>query len=85
MANHTNLDSIPLPRRNPHVNLLTQFSVKKDILDIKLEDGPLLDRSNCRKSLDSGHMGNRSKSSIIIMTVLLLKATRHKMSLIKLK
>jgi len=78
VANHTNWDNIPWR----YLNLLTQFSTEKDILDIKLEDGPMLNRSSIEKSLDSGHMGNRSKSFIIITTVFLLKASA---SLIALK
>ena len=66
-----------LPQRWLHVNL-TQLSIKNGIIDFEQEDGPLPNRSN-KKSLGSGHLGNRSKSLIIVMTMLLLKATHHKM------
>jgi hypothetical protein len=68
-----------------HVNILTQLTIKKVILHIKLRDGPLLNRSHGKESVNSGHMSNRSKSLIIISTLLLLKTTSNKMSLIALK
>jgi hypothetical protein len=68
-----------------NVNILTQLTIKKDILHIKLRDGPLLNRSHNKKSVNSGHMSNSSKSLIIITALLLLKTTSNKMSLIMLK
>jgi hypothetical protein len=68
-----------------HVNILMQLTIKQDILGIKLRDGPLPNRSHDKKSVNSGHMSNKSKSLIIIMTVLLLKATSNKTSPIALK
>ena len=62
-----------------------QLSIKKSILNIELGDGPLPHRSNSKESPDSGHVSNRSKSLIIVRTMLLLKATRHKASLVALK
>jgi hypothetical protein len=83
VTNHTLRDIIP--RWWMHVNILTQLTIKKDILHIKLRDGPLLNRSHDKKSVNSGHMSNRSKSLIIIMILLLLKTTSNKTSLITLK
>jgi hypothetical protein len=83
VTNHT-LRNI-IPRWWTHVNILTQLTIKKNILDIKLRDGPLPNRSHDKKSANSGHMSNKSKSPIIIMTVLLLKTTSNKTSLIALK
>jgi hypothetical protein len=83
VINHTLRDRIP--RWWMHVNVLTQLSIKKYILHIKLRDGPLPNRSHSKKSTNSGHMSNRSKSLIIIMTLLLLKTTSNKTSLIALK
>jgi hypothetical protein len=51
-----------------HVDLM-QFTVKKSILHVKLKDGPPMNR---------GHR-NRSKSLLIVMTVLLLKTTDKKL------
>ena len=68
-----------------HIDLLLQFSIKKSILNIKLGDGPLLHRSNSKESPDSGHVSNRSKSLIIVTTMLLLETTRHKANLVALK
>jgi hypothetical protein len=68
-----------------HVNILTQLTIKKDILHIKLRDGPAPNRSHSKKSVNSGHMSNRSKSLIIISTMLLLKTTSNKIDLIPLK
>jgi hypothetical protein len=83
VTNHTLRDRIL--RWWIHVNILTQLTIKKDILHIKLRDGPLPNRSHDKKSANSGHMSNRSKSLIIILTLLLLKTTINKMSLIALK
>jgi hypothetical protein len=83
VTNHTLRDRIP--RWWTHVNILTQLTIKKSILHIKLRDGPLPNRSHDKKSANSGHMSNRSKSLIIIMTLFLLKTTSNKTSLIALK
>jgi hypothetical protein len=83
MTNHALRDRIP--RWWTHVNILTQLTIKKDILHIKLRDRPAPNRSHGKKSENSGHMSNRSKSLIIISTMLLLKTTSNKMSLIPLK
>ena len=82
-ANHSIRDRVS--RRWLHVYLLTQLAIEKGFLDIKLGDGPLSDRSNREKSPDCGHMSNGSKGLIIITTLLLLKTTRYKMSLVVLK
>jgi hypothetical protein len=74
-----------IPRWWTHVNILTQLIIKKVILHIKLRDGLSLNRSHNKKSVNSSHMSNRSKSLIIISTMLLLKTTSNKMSLISLK
>jgi hypothetical protein len=68
-----------------HINILTQFTIKKDILHIKLRDGPSLNKSHGKKSVNSSHMCNMSKSLIIISTMLLLKTMSNKTSLISLK
>jgi hypothetical protein len=68
-----------------HVNILMQLTIKKGILHIKLRDGPSPNRSHDKKTVNSSHMSNRSKSLIIISTMLLLKTTSNKTSLISLK
>jgi hypothetical protein len=68
-----------------HVNILTQLTIKKGILHIKLRDGLALNRRHDKKSANSGHMSNMSKSLIIISTMLLLKTTSNKTGLIPLK
>jgi hypothetical protein len=83
VINHTLRHRIP--RWWTHVNILTQLTIKKDILHIKLRDGPLSNRSHNKKSVNSSHMSNRSKSLIIITALLLLKTMSNKMSLIALK
>jgi hypothetical protein len=83
VTNHTLRDIIP--RWWAHVNILMQLTIKKDILHIKLRDEPLPNRSHNKKIMNSGHMSNRSKSLIIIMTLLLLKTTSNVTSLIALK
>jgi hypothetical protein len=74
-----------IPRWWAHVNIITQLTIKKDILHIKLRDGPLPNRSHNKKGVNSGHMSNMSKSLIIITSLLLLKTTSNKTSLIALK
>jgi hypothetical protein len=67
-----------------YVNILTQLTIKKDILHIKLRDGPLPNRSHSKKSVNSGHMSN-NKILIIVTTLLVLKTTSNETSLIALK
>jgi hypothetical protein len=83
MTNHALKDRIP--RWWTHVNILTQLTIKKDILHIKLRDGAAPNRSHNKKSANSGHMSNMIKSLIIISTMLLLKTTSNKTGLILLK
>jgi hypothetical protein len=83
VTNHTLGDRIP--RWWTHVNILTQLTIKKDILHIKLRDKPLLSRSHCKKNVKNGHISNMSKSLIIITTLLLLKTMSNKTRLIALK
>jgi hypothetical protein len=83
VTNHTLRDRIP--RWSMDINILTQLTIKKNILYIKLRDGPLANRSHNKKSVNSDHMSNRSKSLLIIMTLLLLKTMSNKISLIALK
>jgi hypothetical protein len=83
VTNHALRDRIP--RWWMHVNILTQLAIKKDILYIKLRDGPASNRSHDKKSVNSGHMSNRNKSLIIISIMLLLKTTSNKTGLILLK
>jgi hypothetical protein len=83
VTNHTLRDRIP--RWWAHVDIITQLTIKKCILHIKLRNGPLLNRSHDKKSANSGHMSNGGKSLTIISTVLLLKTTSNKRSLIVLK
>jgi hypothetical protein len=83
VTNHALRDRIP--RWWTHLNILMQLTIKKDILHIKLRDGPSPNRSHGKKSVNSSHMSNRSKSLIIISTMLLLKTTSNKTSLISLK
>jgi hypothetical protein len=61
VTNHTLRDRIP--KWWTHVNILTQLTIKKGILHIKLRDRPLPNRSHSKKSVNSGHMNNRSKKS----------------------
>jgi hypothetical protein len=82
VTNHTL--NVRIPRWWTHINLHTHLTIKKDILYIKLRDGPLPNRSH-DKSVNSGHMSNKSKSRIIIITMFLLKTTCNKTSLISLK
>jgi hypothetical protein len=83
VTNHTVRDRIL--KWWAHVNILTQLTIKKDILHIKVRDGPLPNRRHNKKSTNSGHMSNRSKILIIITTLLLLKIKSNETSLIVLK
>jgi hypothetical protein len=83
VTNHILRDRIP--KRWVHINILTQLTIKKDIIHIKLRDGSLPNRSHNKKSVNSGPLSNMSKSLIIITTLLLLKTTSNETSLIALK
>jgi hypothetical protein len=83
MINHALRDRIF--RWWTHVNILTHLTIKKGILHIKLRDGPAPNRSHGKKSANSGHMSNMSKSIIIISSMFLLKTTSNKTGLIPLK
>jgi hypothetical protein len=61
VTNHTLRDIIP--GWWGHINILTQLTIKKDILHIKLRDGPLLKRSHNKKSMNSGYRATRAKVS----------------------
>ena len=74
-----------IPRWWLHVHLLTQLTNKKGILNIKLRYRPVACRGHGKKGTNSGQMGHRSKSLVIITTMLLLKTTSHKTSYVTLK
>jgi len=74
-----------IPRRWSHVDLLMEFTIKKSIFDIELRNGPGTNRGHNKESANSGHVSHRSKGLIIVATMLLLKTTSNKMSLITLE
>jgi hypothetical protein len=55
-----------------------QLTIKKGILDIKLGDRPMANRSHNKKSVNSGHMSHERKCLIVIADKLLLTTTCHK-------
>jgi hypothetical protein len=67
-----------------HVDLLMQLTMKKNILHVKLRDGPPTNRGHLNKSMNGGPMSNRSKGLFIVTTVLLLKTTGNKTRFIAL-
>jgi hypothetical protein len=81
--NHAIRDIVPL--RRLHVNLLTQLTIKKCVLNIKLRHGLVANRGHDKKSAHSGHMGHRGKNLITITALLLLEATSHKTRFVALK
>jgi hypothetical protein len=83
MTYHTLRDRIP--RWWLYIHFLTEFTIKKGILHIKLRYRPLTNRSHNKKSVNSGHMSHRCKYLIIVPTMLPLKTTRYKMSFVALK
>jgi hypothetical protein len=68
-----------------HVDLLTQLTIEKSVLNIKLRHRPVANRGHGKKSAHGGHMSHRCKSLIVITTLLLLKATSHKTCFVALK
>jgi hypothetical protein len=74
-----------IPQRRLHINLLTQLTIEKGVLNIKLRHRPVANRGDSKKSVHSGHMSHRSKTLIIVTALLLLKATSHKTRFIALK
>jgi hypothetical protein len=83
MADHPIKNRIP--RKRLHINLLTQLTIEKGILNIKLRHRPVANRGDRKKSAHSGYMSHRSKSLIVVTALLLLKATSHKTRFIALK
>jgi hypothetical protein len=83
MTNHATRDRVPW--RRLHVNLLTQLTIKKWVLNIKLRHRPVANRGHIKKSAHSGHMGYRGKSLIIVTTPLLLETTSHETRFVALK
>jgi hypothetical protein len=65
-------------RRWMHVDLLMQLTMKKSILPVKLRDSPPMNRGHRNKRMNDGLMSNRSKSLIVVTTVLLLKTMSNK-------
>jgi hypothetical protein len=82
-TNHAIRDRVPWERL--HVNLLTQLSIEKSVLNIQLGHRPVANRGHDKKSAHSGHMSHRGKSLIIITTLLLLKTTSHKTRFVAIK
>lgn len=82
-TNHTLRNRIP--RRRLHIDLLTQLTIKKDILDIKLRDGLLTNRGHSKKSANSGHVSNRGKSFIIVTQVQRVKGKKETLRQIEKK
>jgi hypothetical protein len=83
MTNHAIRNIVPW--RRLHVNLLTQLTIEKCILNIKLRHRPVVNRGHNKKSAHSGHMGHWGKGLIIVMALLLLEATSHKTRFVALK
>jgi hypothetical protein len=82
-TNHAIRDRVPW--RRLHVNLLTQLNIDKCVMSIKTRHGLVANRGHNKKSANSGHMGHRGKSVIIITTLLPVKAMSHKTRFIALK
>jgi hypothetical protein len=74
-----------VPWRRLHVNHLTQLTIEKSVLNIKLRHIPVPNRGHGKKSAHSGHMSHGGKSLIIITALLLLEATIHKTRFVVLK
>jgi hypothetical protein len=74
-----------IPRWWLHINLLTQLTIKKDILNIKIRHKSMANRCHDKNSLNGGHVNHKSKSLIIIIDMLLLKAMSDHTSFITLK
>jgi hypothetical protein len=68
-----------------HINLLTQLTIKKMILNMKLKHRPMASRGHRKKSPNSGHASDMSKSLIMVTTMILLKIASNETSFITLK
>jgi hypothetical protein len=64
--NHTIRDIVLWSRL--HVNLLTQLTIEKCVLNIKLRHRPMVNRGHGKKSAHGVHMRHKCKSLIIITT-----------------
>jgi hypothetical protein len=81
-ANHVIRNRVPW--RRMHVDL-TQLTIEKCVLNIKLRHRPVANRGHGKKCAHSGHMSHGGKGLIIITTLLLLEATSHKTRFVALK
>jgi hypothetical protein len=66
-------------------SLLTQLTSKEDILNIKMRNRPMANRCHDKNSSNGGLMSHKSKSLIIIIDMLLLKAMSDQTSFVTLK
>jgi hypothetical protein len=66
-------------------NRIPRHTIKKEILYIKLKNGPLSNKSHNKRSVNNGHMSDMSKNLIIITNMFILKTKGNKMDLIALK
>jgi hypothetical protein len=82
-TNHAIRDRVPW--RRLHVDLFTQLTIEKCVLNIKLRHRPVANRGHSKKSAHGGHVSHGCKSLIIITTLLLLEATSHKTRFVALK
>jgi hypothetical protein len=83
MTNHAIRNRVPW--RRLHINLLTQLTIEKCVLNIKLRHRLVANRGHNKKSAHSGHMGHWGKGLIIVTALLLLEATSHKTRFVALK
>ena len=63
-----------------HGDPLMQLTIKRDILNIKLRDRSMANKYHSEKCEKSGHVGHMSKCFILVIAMILLKATGHETS-----
>ncbi|GMP86718.1 hypothetical protein CsSME_00039393 [Camellia sinensis var. sinensis] len=68
-----------------HVDLLSEMTVKKSILNVHLIEKPMLSSSNKNQGTDNSHLGNRGKCLLIINTVLLRETLGNQTSFVALE
>jgi hypothetical protein len=74
-----------VPWRRLHINLHTQLTTEKRVLNLKLRHRPMVKRCHNKESMNNGHVGNMGECIIKITILLQLRTTSHKTSFVALK
>src|SRR5581483_3849204 len=77
--------TVYIARRLTHVNSLSEVTMKKGILNIKLMNGPVSGDGDAKNRANSGRFDNRTESVIKVQSGLLGETLSNKTSFVTLK